>query len=254
MEGEPDVTPEGEDPEPKLDDVRARVEELRIFASAESRRRFLVHAVLLVAAFVLVAVLVRRELTLLTDAERLRRFVGTFGILGPIVLIALQALQVVVAPVPAQVLAVVAGYLYGTWLGTLYSMLGIVLGSTAAFWLSRRYGRTYVESVLHEDAVARFDAIDDDHARVALLVLFLVPGLPDDAICFAGGLTRLPLWQLVVLAVVGRTPSFFLVNAVGDLAGTGQFEAALVLTAVIGVVSAVCLYYRHWFMRRVGLG
>jgi len=226
-------------------DLSDRVGDLRVFRSARTRRRFLVHAAVALATLVGFALLVRPHLPLLTDAERLRAFVREFGVAGPLVLIALQALQVVAAPVPGQVLAVAAGYLYGAWLGTLYNMVGITIGSTVAFWLSRRYGRSYVESIVHEDALDRFDGIDDDHARLALLVFFLVPGLPDDVICFFGGLTRLPLWQLVALAIVGRAPGFFLVNVVGDLVGTGRFEAAALLALVITAVSAFAFYYRE---------
>jgi len=225
--------------------LHERLGDMQVFRSDRARRRFLVHAAVALGVIVGFLSLVRPHLPLLTDAERLRSFIRQFGIAGPLVLIALQALQVVAAPVPGQVLAVAAGYLYGAWAGTLYNMVGITIGSTVAFWLSRRYGRSYVESIVHEDALARFDGIDDDHARLALLVVFLVPGLPDDVICFFGGLTRLPLWQLVALAVVGRAPAFFLVNVIGDLISAGRFEAATILALAITAVSAFAFHYRE---------
>ncbi|MDS0223367.1 TVP38/TMEM64 family protein [Haloarcula sp. S1AR25-5A] len=181
----------------------------------------------------------------MTNPQELRLLIREFGILGPFALVALQALQVVVAPVPGQVLAVVAGYLYGAWWGTFYNMLGITLGSTAAFWLSRRYGRPYVEQISHAETLMKFDDIDDNHQRLALFVMFLVPGLPDDAICFVGGLTRLPLWQLVVLAVVGRAPGFFLVNVIGEYVEAGRFDAAILLAVGLAVVTAIGYRYRE---------
>ncbi len=145
----------------------------------------------------------------MTNAAELRVFIRQYGVFSPVVVIALQALQVVFAPIPGQVLAVVAGYLFGAWWGTVYNMVEITIGSSIAFWLSRRFGRAYVESIVHEDALERFDAIDTDTAGLTLFVLFLIPGLPDDMLCFAGGLTGIPLWQLVGIAVVGRAPAFF---------------------------------------------
>lgn len=216
----------------------------QLFASPEDRRRFVIHAVLAGVALATVTVLVGPRLAFLTDAAEIRRIVQGFGVWGPLALIALQASQVVLAPVPGQVLAVVAGYLYGPWWGTLYNLLGIVLGSTIAFWLAKRFGRPYVASIVHEDVLAGFDAIDDDHIRVALFVMFLVPGLPDDALCFVGGLTRIPLWQLVVLAAVGRAPAFFLVNVVGDLFGTGRAIEGLVLAGAVVAVSVIAYLHR----------
>jgi uncharacterized membrane protein YdjX (TVP38/TMEM64 family) len=217
--------------------LRTRLADLQVFASPHARRRFLVHALVLTVVLVGVTLAADRYLGVLTDAEQARAFVRSYGPLAPLVLIGLQAAQVVLAPIPGQVLAVVGGYLFGAWLGTFYNMVGITIGSTIAFWLSRRYGRSYVESIVDEDALAAFDGIDDDHARVALFLVFLLPGLPDDVICFAGGLTKLPLWQLVVIAVVGRTPSFLLVNVLGDLLWTQQYGAAAVLALALTAVS-----------------
>jgi uncharacterized membrane protein YdjX (TVP38/TMEM64 family) len=232
-----------------FDRLRTRLENARVFASPRDRRRFVVHLLVLGLAFVVAAVLVRRHVAFLTDVRSLREFIRGYGILAPVVLVVLQAAQVVAAPVPGQILAVVAGYLFGAWWGTLYNVIGITIGSTIAFWISRRYGRDYVETIVHEDALARFDAVSDDYGRPALFFLFLVPGLPDDVICFAGGLTEIPLWQLVVLAVVGRTPAFFLVNVVGDLLGTDRFVAAIALAVALAVVSVLGYRNRERFVR-----
>lgn len=219
-------------------------------ASRRQRRRFLGHLVAVAVAAAVVFFSTRRHLALLADAPALRAFVGQYGVWAPLVLVALQALQVVVAPVPGQILAVVAGYLFGVWWGTLYSMIGITIGSLAAFWLSRRFGRAYVERIVHEDALSSFDSLSDDYARVGLFVCFLVPGLPDDVVCFAGGLTRLPLWQLVALAVVGRTPGFLLANVFGDLLGTDRFGSAAAVAVAVLVASALGYLYRDRIVDR----
>jgi len=232
-----------------LDRLRTRLENARVFASPRDRRRFVVHLLVLGLAFVVATVLLRRHVAFLTDMRSLREFIRGYGILAPVVLVGLQAGQVVVAPIPGQILAVVAGYLFGAWWGTLYNVIGITIGSTIAFWISRRYGRDYVETIVHEDVLGRFDAVSDDYGPPALFFLFLVPGLPDDVICFAGGLTEIPLWQLVVLAVVGRTPAFFLVNVVGDLLGTDRFVAAIALAVALAVVSVLGYRNRERFVR-----
>jgi uncharacterized membrane protein YdjX (TVP38/TMEM64 family) len=230
---------------------RRRPSDRTLFASARARRRFVVHAALL-ALFVLGGgYLLRRQLLFLTDPGAARAYVRGFGAWAPTALVALQALQVVVAPVPGQVLAAVAGYLFGPWWGTLYNVVGVTVGSTAAFWLSRRYGRAYVERTFAADALASFDDLVGRGGATGLFVLFLVPGVPDDALCFVGGLTPIPLWKLVVIAVVGRAPAFFLVNVFGDLLATGDVGAAVALLALVAALSVAGYLNRRriagWF-------
>ena len=208
----------------------------RIFASPRARKRFIVH--LLFGSVLLIGgiVLLRQQLAFLFDAPAVRTFVRGFGVWAPVVLIVLQALQVVVAPVPGQVLAVVAGYLFGPWWGTLYNMIGITIGSTVAFWLSRRFGRAYVERMIDDKALETFDAFVDRHGLLSLFILFLMPGLPDDALCFVGGLTPIPLWKLVLIAIIGRAPAFFLVNVFGHLVANGDvYEAMVLLVLIVGL-------------------
>jgi uncharacterized membrane protein YdjX (TVP38/TMEM64 family) len=223
---------------------------VRLFASASAGRRVLVHVVVATVVLVATALVVRRELRLLTDPVALRAFVDGFGPWAPAVLVVLQAAQVVAAPVPGQVLGVAGGYLFGPLWGAAYNLLGVTLGSALAFWLARRFGRPYVEGVVHEDLLARFDAVDDGRATLVLFVAFLVPGLPDDLLCLVGGLTTVPLWRLVVVAAVGRAPGFLLANALGDLLGTGRLGAALALGVVLAAASLAGYLLRD---RLVGL-
>lgn len=237
-----------------LDGVRGlwnRFRGERIFTTPGARRRFLVHVIVASAIGLVVLALVWPQLQWLGDVANLRAYVAGFGPLAPAALIGIQTLQVVFAPVPGQPIAAAAGYLFGTWWGTLYSMVGIVLGSTIAFWLARRLGRPYVEGILDPAIVERFDTVPDDHVRVGLFILFLVPGLPDDAICFVGGLSRIPLWQLVGLAAVGRLPAFFLVNHIGDRAWAGDWTLVGVLALALVLVSLLGLYYRDRLLEGV---
>ena len=217
-----------------------------VFKSRRARRRFVVH-VLIGAILVIAGVtLLHQEFPFLFQREAVTSFVTDFGPLAPITLIVLQVIQVVLAPIPGQVLAAVAGYLFGPWWGTLYNMIGIAIGSTLAFWLSRRYGRTYVERMIDDGALGAFDGFVERHGLLSLFVLFLVPGLPDDALCFLGGLTPIPLWKLVVVAVLGRAPAFFLVNLAGHLVAVDAGVLAVGLLLVLGGLSLVGYLKREW--------
>ena len=56
---------------------------------------------------------------LLSNAQELREWVLGFGTLAPVAFILLEAAQVLIAPLPGQVVEAVGGYLFGVWKGTL---------------------------------------------------------------------------------------------------------------------------------------
>ncbi|MEF8827066.1 MAG: hypothetical protein V5A34_11250 [Halapricum sp.] len=51
---------------------------------------------------------------------------------APLAFVLLQAVQVVIAPIPGQVLALASGWLFGLVWGTVYSIIGATLGSYTA--------------------------------------------------------------------------------------------------------------------------
>jgi uncharacterized membrane protein YdjX (TVP38/TMEM64 family) len=180
----------------------------------------------------------------LKDPVAIREYVLGFGTLAPVVFVLLQVAQVLIAPIPGQVTAVAGGYLFGPWLGVAYSLLGMAIGSTIAFVLSRRFGRPYVTRHVGSRRVARFDAFIERTGVGGVFVLFLLPGLPDDVVCFVAGITTIPIRVLVLVAVLGRAPAVFVASFIGaELAG-GQLLVAGVITGLLVIVWGVGYYHR----------
>lgn len=211
--------------------------QIRVFASARSRRTAVLYLGLLIVAALLLVWLIRRQVDIFTDPSALRAFVASFGALAPIAYILIQAMQVVIAPIPGHIVGFVSGYLFGTVNGTLYSLIGTAIGSAIAFSLARRFGRPFVERTIHPDTLDLFDDFVGEYGRMALFAVFLIPGLPDDALCFVGGLTRIPVWQLVVISVVGRFPGFALANLAGDWLAQRRFVGTAMVIAVLVILS-----------------
>ena len=217
---------------------------LRVFTTKRSRQRTIGVLALLGAVLLGGSLLVDRYVPGLHDVDTLRDVVRSFGVLAPVALVLIQAAQVVVAPIPGQLLGFVAGYLFGGLAGATYSLLGAAIGSFVAFSISRRYGRPFVESVVFGPTLDAFDVACRDRGMVALFVIFLVPGLPDDVLCFAAGLTDLDVRKMVAVSVLGRIPGYLLVAYAGASLADGNTAETAVLVGVLAVVSLLGILQR----------
>src|SRR3989442_14147116 len=86
------------------------------------------------------APIVRFLVRLYQDKKFLKETVRSWGWMAPIVFIMIQALQVIISPIPGEITGPVGGALFGTWLGLLYSSIGLTLGTLFCFLVGRKLG------------------------------------------------------------------------------------------------------------------
>lgn len=191
-------------------------------------------------------------------ADAVKAFFLGLGVAAPLLFIVLQVAQVVVIPIPGQVIGFVAGYVFGWKLGAIYTMIGLTCGSLIVFSLSRKFGRPFVERLKGAEAVKDFETLFGDpqvtagglyqrskeslraHGLLTFFLVMLLPGLPDNLACFAAGLTNIPIRRLILAAAVGRLPATLTLVLLGDgwssAAGNTTLylisAAALLLTAL----------------------
>lgn len=219
------------------------------FRSASARRSVLIRTGLVVGALLFVTVGVRSLVPQLTNPGWVRATVGRFG---PLAFVGLQTAQVILAPIPGQMLAGVGGYLFGPLRGTAYSMTGVLLGSAAVFMLSRAYGRPYVERVLNPATVDRWDGVVDRAGVPGLFVLFLLPTFPDDLLCAVAGCADIRLRRFLALVLVGRTPSFLAVAYAGGQLSHGRLVGAVAVVSLLCLVSGLVYVTRHRIVETLG--
>lgn len=142
-----------------------------------------------------------------------------------------------------QFVGMANGYLYGLWLGTFYSMAGLVLGTTLAMALGRWFGRPLVERLVDAEKLARWDRIANRQGPPFFFLVFLFPFLPDDVVCFLIGLSPLPIPRMVVLATLGRLPGVFVSCWVGAHAAELPWWAWLPLGG--GAAALAWLFWRY---------
>src|SRR5206468_4084076 len=88
---------------------------------------------------------------LYVDKRFLKHTLREWGVLAPVIFMGLQALQVIIAPIPGELTGILGGYLFGEWVGLLYSTIGLTLGSGAAFAVGRWLGARYVRKLVSAD-------------------------------------------------------------------------------------------------------
>jgi uncharacterized membrane protein YdjX (TVP38/TMEM64 family) len=144
--------------------------------------------------------------------------IQNLGPAAPIAFIGIYALAVV-ALVPASLLTIAGGAVFGLVRGVIYGLIGATLGSTAAFLLGRYGARRLVAKRLA--AMPRFVAIEQAvsaRGRRIVFLLRLSPVVPFNFLNYALGLTTISVWDFV-FGSLGTVPGTFVYTYAGKVTG-----------------------------------
>jgi len=173
--------------------------------------------------------------------------IQSLGPAAPIAFILIYAFAVV-ALIPASLLTIAGGAVFGLVRGVVFSLIGATLGSTVAFLLGRYVARRLVARRLA--AMPRFQAIEkavSARGRRIVFLLRLSPVIPFNFLNYALGLTTISAWDFVA-ASLGTIPGAFVYTYAGmvtgealALAGKAQVpkNASYYAVLVAGLVATV---------------
>jgi uncharacterized membrane protein YdjX (TVP38/TMEM64 family) len=193
---------------------------------------------------------VRFVVRLYRDKYFLRDTVASWGWMAPIVFILIQALQVIVSPIPGEVTGPVGGALFGTTWGVIYSTIGLTIGTTICFAVGRKWGEPLVRPWLSEHHWDRLNFILEAEGAILCFILYLIPGFPKDIISYLFGISPMPFWVFAVVSTVARVPGTWIGSYFGAHVGEQQYLYAIAFFALVVAICLPVYYYRDRIIGR----
>ena len=206
--------------------------------------------VLVVWLVVTDAPLIRFVVRLYRDKHFLRDTVASWGWMAPLVFIAIQALQVIISPIPGEVTGPVGGALFGTWWGLVYSSIGLTAGTLFCFAVGRKWGEPLVRPWLSEHHWNRMSFILEAEGVILCFILYLIPGFPKDIISYLFGLSPMPFWVFAAVSTFGRIPGTWISSYFGANVAEQQYMYAAVFIALIAAICLPVYYYRDHLVKK----
>jgi uncharacterized membrane protein YdjX (TVP38/TMEM64 family) len=210
-------------------------------SSSVSLRRHIVRLAvftgLLLGLFYLVAV------AEVIDVEEVRRAVSATGPAAPLAYVVVSAVLGALF-VPGPILAAGSGLVFGPVLGICVTLGATVGTAIVATFVGRRAGRTSARALLGTTRADRIDALIERRGLWAVVGQRFVPGVSDALASYAFGAFGVPLWQMVIGALIGSLPKAFVYTvlgaSIGDLSSPLAYSAVAVwcVTAIVGAFAA----------------
>jgi uncharacterized membrane protein YdjX (TVP38/TMEM64 family) len=168
------------------------------------------------------------------DEQAAAHFVKAWGAWSALASVALMVLHSFL-PLPAEIIPMANGMLFGPLLGIALTWLGAMLGAVLSFALARWLGRGVVRLFVAE---ARFQRLAHLSPRPGtLLYVRLVPFISFNLVNYAAGLLGVPWWTFLWTTALGILP----LTVAMVLLGGAMLHAPL--WAWIAIIAALLLLW-----------
>lgn len=136
--------------------------------------------------------------------DDMREYIARFSPYSYGVYFLVQLLSVVAAPIPSNVTSLAGAAVLARWWLSCSLMLPWHWGPCWCFQLTRRLGRPFAERFVSRGNMDKYRDMIERKQDVFFAMAFLLPGFPDDILCFLAGLTTMPLKRFFLLVLLCR--------------------------------------------------
>lgn len=177
--------------------------------------------------------------------EAVESFFEQYKTQSILVYIGVQILQIIICIIPGQWLQFAAGYMYGFWMGYLWSFTGALLGTVITYYLARILGHDAMHLFFGEEKVN--DLLRKFNSKKAIIIVFLfylIPGVPKDLCSYIAGISEMKLKAFLIVSLIGRTPGMMGSLLIGQQVEVGGYTAAITIGALAVILFLFGIIFR----------
>ena len=176
----------------------------------EKKKEIVLISIVLVCMFILY----KLNIFKFSNPEKFKDYIQSFGVWAPIVYIVLFTI-VPLTLFPDSILAISGGLAFGLGWGSIYTMIGALMGATLAFFITRTIGNSAINNLMDKKFKGAKKYTDKMGIEVILL-LRLIPLFPFDIVSYLAGLSNIKFKKYIIGTIIGTIPGILIFNNIGE--------------------------------------
>ena len=160
---------------------------------------------IIITIFLVCFIIYAVRLGLLEDKKILVSYMKSLGFVAPLFFLFLQAFQVVFPVIPGGASCLARVLAFGPLEGFIYNYLGLSIGSVISYSLSKKYGLSIIYKLFDKSLVDKYlNYIRNNTFKKIFFLGILIPGAPDDLLCYIAGISNINLKEFIFYIILGK--------------------------------------------------
>lgn len=168
-----------------------------------------------------------------SSLEQIEAFFDEYKTQSIFVYLGLQVLQIIICILPGQGLQFAAGYMYGFWMGYVWSLVGAFIGTVLTYYIAKILGHDAMHMIFGEERIQELLVkFNSKKAMILVFLFYLIPGLPKDLCSYVAGISEMKLKPFLIISLIGRSPAMMGSLLIGRLVNTGGYTWAIIIASL----------------------
>lgn len=190
-----------------------------------------------------------RLIPIFKDMETIKKIILGYGSYSFIVYILLQVVQIVVFFIPGDIIQISAGFIFGPVRGLFLSLLGICIGSSTVFFISRKLGKPFVNKlvskkdtwIIHKLDKLRDHPLKEKKLRKIVFFTYLIPGIPKDILGYICGISEIKFRDFILYSSIARIPALFISSFFGHKLSFENLKLLVIIAVISGIIILISI-------------
>ncbi len=183
-------------------------------------------------------------------ASNFQKLIASYGNKGFLVAFSIQVIQIVVSPIPGEVIETGMGLCFGWFWGAFICLAGGALAAAIIMLFVKKYGIKFVELFVSTDKINQLRFINNPKKlKRTVFLLYLIPGTPKDPLIFFFGLTKISVMDFVVIQTIARVPSIVSSTVGGEFLVNENYLGAILIYAITGALALIGLIFYNKILK-----
>jgi uncharacterized membrane protein YdjX (TVP38/TMEM64 family) len=148
------------------------------------------------------------------SVENLRDTLLGYGPWAIAISAGLMVAQAIVAPLPANVITITNGLIFGPFWGGILSWITTLVGSSLCFLLAKSLGKPFAQKIVG-GSLQNAEGFFKRYGLHAMFLVRIVPFVPFDAVSYGAGLVGIPFSRFLLATAIGIIPSVIVYSYLG---------------------------------------
>lgn len=173
--------------------------------------------------------------------RNIKRYILSYGKFAALAFVIIYSLKPILFVVPASLLSIMAGGIFGPWKAFLLSMVSCFLSASFAFFLAKKLGKPFVDKIL-KGKVMKLDNGIEKHGFIIMLLMRLSFVFAYDPLSYASGLTSMKYKDFILGTVIGIVPEMLAYSFMGKNFERGFSVKAFFPLIIIFIIASIAAF------------